>query len=151
MVKKFGGSGGATAESYLKKLNNQKWINSHKTNKIVADDEVTSRKNIEFAKDLFLSWDTDNDGQINENDIIRPLVSLGLAPDSKFARKICQALDPKHSLRKQNEALEVNLDDFIKIFKNDKISDMLMQIISRETEKRHLKYQKAVAVSDLPF
>jgi len=48
-----------------------------------------SRKNVEFAKDLFLSWDTDNDGQINEADIIRPLVSLGLAPDSKFARKIC--------------------------------------------------------------
>jgi hypothetical protein len=33
----------------------------------------------------------------------------------------------------------VSLDDFVKIFKNDKISDILMQIIARETEKRHLR------------
>jgi len=46
--------------------------------------------------------------------------------------------------------MQVSLDDFVKIFKNDKVSDMLMQIIARETEKRHLKNQKAVAVSDMP-
>jgi hypothetical protein len=48
---------------------------------------------------------------------------LGLAPDSVFARKICQALDPRSTTRKTSEPLEVTLDDFIKIFKSDKTSD----------------------------
>jgi len=34
------------------------------------------------------------DGTIEEEEAIRPLVSLGLAPDHKFARKIWQALNP---------------------------------------------------------
>jgi hypothetical protein len=47
--------------------------------------------------------------------------------------------------------MQVSLDEFVKVFKNDKVSDMLMQIIARETEKRHLRNQKAVAVSDMPL
>lgn len=62
MARRFGEGGGFTAESYLKKVNNEKWIQTRKTNKEQGEEEVTSRKNIEFAKDLFLSWDTDNDG-----------------------------------------------------------------------------------------
>lgn len=47
-----------------------------------------NRKNLEFAKDLFISWDVSGDGMISEGEVIKPLVSLGLAPDHKFARKI---------------------------------------------------------------
>ena len=52
------------------------------------------RKNIAFARDLFKSWDRDGDGRMSEGELIKPLVSLGLAPDHKFAKKICQALVP---------------------------------------------------------
>jgi Ca2+-binding EF-hand superfamily protein len=45
--------------------------------------------NVEFAKDIFISWDENGDGTMDENEIIKPLVSLGLAPDSRFARRIC--------------------------------------------------------------
>ena len=69
------------------------------------EEEAATRKNLQFAKDLFISWDNDNDGKINESDIIRPLISLGLAPDSNFARKICQALDTKSSSRKNKESM----------------------------------------------
>jgi hypothetical protein len=62
MARRFGEGGGFTAESYLKRENNKKWIQTRKTTKEQGEEEVTSRKNIEFAKDLFLSWDTDNDG-----------------------------------------------------------------------------------------
>jgi hypothetical protein len=62
MTRKFGEGEGFTAESYLKRANNRKWIQAHKTSKALEDEEIVSRKNIEFAKDLFLSWDTDNDG-----------------------------------------------------------------------------------------
>ena len=48
-----------------------------------------------FAKDLFLSWDENGNGIMDEMELIKPLVSLGLAPDRKFAHKIVQALDPR--------------------------------------------------------
>jgi Ca2+-binding EF-hand superfamily protein len=44
--------------------------------------------NLEFAKDIFVSWDENDDGLMEEDEVIKPLVSLGLAPDSKFARRI---------------------------------------------------------------
>ena len=89
---------------------------------------------------MFLSWDEDGGGTIDEAEIIKPLVSLGLAPDSKFARKICQALDPRTKLQKaRDETIEMTLEDFVRIFKNDKISDTMMAIIERETDKRHPK------------
>jgi Ca2+-binding EF-hand superfamily protein len=61
-------------------------------NPSIEDD--SNRKNIQFARDLFKSWDRDGDGSISESELVKPLVSLGLAPDHKFARKICQALVP---------------------------------------------------------
>ena len=41
--------------------------------------------NVYFAKELFASWDVDGDGTICESEVIKPLVSLGLAPDEAFA------------------------------------------------------------------
>lgn len=61
---------------------------------------MDQRKHIEFAQDLFVSWDENGDGIIDESEIIKPLVSLGLAPDSKFAHKICHALDPRTKKQK---------------------------------------------------
>jgi len=56
---------------------------------------MNNRRNIEFAKDLFISWDDDGSGVLEADEIIKPLVALGLAPDSHFARKILNALDPR--------------------------------------------------------
>lgn len=39
--------------------------------------------NMKFARDLFLSWDVDGDGGVSETELIKPLVSLSLAPDLK--------------------------------------------------------------------
>lgn len=49
--------------------------------------------NIEFAKDLFISWDDDGSGILEADEFIRPLIKLGLAPNSDFAIKLLQALD----------------------------------------------------------
>lgn len=62
--------------------------------KVLAKD-LNNRKHIEFAKNLFLSWDDDGSGVLEADEIIKPLVGLGLSSDSKFAIKILQALDPK--------------------------------------------------------
>lgn len=122
----------------------------HKNNKELDQTELQTRANLEFAKDIYLSWDENGDGNIDENEIIKPLVSLGLAPDSAFARKICQSLDPRNAKQKEKgEMISLTLDDFVRIFKNDKISDALMQVIAKESEKRHLKFHKSIQVDDL--
>lgn len=59
------------------------------------ESEDHNRKNIEFAKDLFISWDDDGSGVLDADEIIKPLIGLGLAPNSEFAILLLQALDPK--------------------------------------------------------
>lgn len=52
-------------------------------------------KNIEFAKNLFRSWDFDGSGTLEEGELLRPLVELGLAPDANFARNLLKSLDQR--------------------------------------------------------
>jgi len=80
---------------------------------------------------LFISWDDDGSGVLEAEEIIKPLVGLGLSSDSKFAIKILQALDPRND-GKGKEDLRITLRDFIKIFKNDKVSEHLVGIINSE-------------------
>ena len=73
------------------------------------EDEV-NRKNIEFAKNLFISWDDDGSGILEADEIIKPLISLGLAPNSAFAIKLLQALDPgKKGQQKEKDELRITL------------------------------------------
>jgi len=110
----------------------------HKNNKDPTAEELQNRANLEFAKDIYLSWDENGNGDMDSNEIVKPLMSLGLAPNSAFARKICQALVPRTAKQKERgEDISLTLDDFVRIFKNDKISDALMVVITRESEKRH--------------
>lgn len=92
---------------------------------------------IQFAKDLFITWDDDFSGILEAHEVIKPLVSLGLSSDSNFARKILQALDPRTKAEKAKSDLRITLQDFVKIFKTDKVSESLIAVINKETEKRH--------------
>jgi hypothetical protein len=95
----------------------------------------SNRKNIEFAKNLFLSWDDDGSGVLEAAEIIRPLISLGLSCDSKFAIKILQALDPGWTPDKDKDDLKITLKDFIKIFNSDKLGDRIVSLINKEIEE----------------
>lgn len=53
-----------------------------------ATGSSSNRKHIEFAKNLFISWDDDGSGVLEADEVIKPLVGLGLSSDSKFAVKI---------------------------------------------------------------
>lgn len=59
------------------------------------NDDEYNRKNVEFAKNLFISWDDDGTGILDADEIIKPLIGLGLAPNSDFARKLLKAIDPR--------------------------------------------------------
>ena len=81
---------------------------------------------VQFAKDLFLTWDDDNSGILDAEEVIKPLVALGLSSDSNFARKIVNALDPRTKDEKAKSDLRITLADFVKIFKADKVSESLI-------------------------
>lgn len=82
-----------------------KWMEKRKTTGTVAH---SNRKHIEFAKNLFISWDDDGSGELEAEEIIKPLVELGLSSDSKFAMKIIQALDSKQG-KSGKEDLKITL------------------------------------------
>lgn len=132
----FGPNQNLSAERYLKRSQNKRWLDLHRNKKVENQQEGTNQKDLQFAKDLFAVWDSDGNGSISENEIVRPLVSLGLAPDAKFAIKICRSLEPKNSNRKPGEPIELQIEDFLNIFKSDKVSDQLMEIVKRETKSR---------------
>jgi|LauGreDrversion4_2_1035121.scaffolds.fasta_scaffold136956_3 hypothetical protein len=66
---------------------------------------------------------------------------MGLSSDHNFARKIIQALDPsqKGKFGSSLEDMKISMQDFIKIFKQDKISENMVRIINQEalTAKHH--------------
>lgn len=101
-----------------------------------------NRKHIEFAKNLFISWDDDGSGALEPQEVIKPLIAMGLSSDSNFAKKILQALDPKYSSNPDSKAedMKISLQDFIKIFKTDKVSEHLVKVINNEvTQNRVLQ------------
>ena len=83
--------------------------------------EVSNRRHIEFAKNLFVSWDDDGSGLLEPHEIIKPLIGMGLSSYHNFARKIIQALDPsqKGKVGGVLEDMKISMQDFIKIFKSD--------------------------------
>ena len=91
-------------------------------------------------------WDDDFSGVLEAQEVIKPLVSLGLSSDSNFARKILQALDPRTKAEKNKSDLRISLMDFIKIFKTDKVSESLITVINKETDRRAKMHQKVVPV-----
>jgi Ca2+-binding EF-hand superfamily protein len=54
----------------------------------VNESDAINRKHVEFAKNLFVSWDDDGSGLLEPHEIIKPLISMGLSSDHNFARKI---------------------------------------------------------------
>jgi hypothetical protein len=55
----------------------------------IDDNKFTSGlKNLEFARELFNSWDDDGSGVLEISEIVRPLVALGLSPDETFVVKV---------------------------------------------------------------
>ena len=83
----------------------------------------------EFAKQLFVSWDVDGDGNMTEKELIKPLVSLNLAPDLRAAKLICFALDPRTD--KTQGTMELSAKDFCKILRPDYEIDRLIDVLTK--------------------
>lgn len=68
----------------VKQLHHERWLASRS----LLQKDPETLKNMSFAKQLFECWDTSGDGSISEDEALKPLVSLGLMPDYKAARKV---------------------------------------------------------------
>ena len=129
--------------TYMRGHDSGNWVRKHKFNEIrrnkAGQEDDRERKNIEFAKDLFISWDDDGSGSLEAEEIIKPLITLGLAPNSDFATRLLRAIDPSNPKRKRGDQqkkltdLKICLTDFIKIFRSSKVSDSLLGLIEKET------------------
>lgn len=98
------GKDGMSLENYMRTQQTKSWVNKHQV-KVKGDTKEMNRKVLQFAKDLFLTWDEDMGGTLDADEIIKPLVALGLASDSSFARKIIQALDQRTTEQKKKKDL----------------------------------------------
>lgn len=152
------GSQAQPAQTFITGFEQKKWIHKHQFNELRLqrdarhrEQEDIQRRNIEFAKDLFISWDDDGSGVLEADEIIKPLISLGLAPNSDFAVKLLQALDPRAKAKKQTPAdLRITLQDFIRIFRGNKVSEALFDLIQRESERRLKCFQVGMPLDEMP-
>lgn len=108
--------------------NTEKWVDKRNP----KNNRAATKKTIQFAKDLFLSWDDDGSGILEEEEIIHPLLSLGLASDSAFSRQLISTLDPKAD-KPGHDEYELTLKDFVKIFSIDKFTQKMVNMVKKES------------------
>ena len=75
---------------------------------------------------------------------------IGLSQDHHFAKNIMHSIRPQRKPKEgpddessQEEDEDIYLKDFIKIFRNDEVSDNLIKVINEE-----VNFRKAVAVTN---
>jgi len=95
-------------------------------------------KHLEFAKNLFLTWDEHSKGVIKAESILQPLTSLGLSESSdtpdhirKFLKTLVCAIASKPDSF-EIEDLRIDLLTFLKMFKTDNVSKTIAEIVKKE-------------------
>ena len=94
---------------------------------------------IETAENLFLLWDGDGEGSLSQDELIRAFVRIGLSQDHNFAKKIMYSIKkigPQLKEAQDEEEFEIKLKEFLTIFKNDEISDRVINMINQEVNNR---------------
>jgi len=104
-----------------------------KKHRIEEDKFLKTKRNIEFARDLFSIWDEDGSGKLEHDELAMPLIALGLSSDSTFVKKILRVIDAEKFL---NLGEQITIEDFAKIFKNDKFSEKVVAKIKEEVKQR---------------
>ena len=90
-------------------------------------------KNADISKKFFGIIDQNNEGGISDKEFANPLISLGLATDPGFVRKVMRILAPKkfRSFQDYKEE-ELTLKEFANLFKSDPVGERLVNAIREE-------------------
>ena len=75
-------------------------------------------------------------------EITAAFFKIGLSQDSRFAKQIISAIRGPQPEKKEydpNEQIEIKLKDFIKVFKKDEISEVMMANINKTVRENRKK------------
>lgn len=90
-------------------------------------------KNADISKRFFGIIDQNNEGGISDKEFANPLISLGLATDPNFVRKVMRILAPnKFKSQSDYKEEELTLKEFANLFKSDPVGDRLVNAIRDE-------------------
>ena len=72
---------GKPAAQHIKDVSNLDWMNKRS----LGDKNQQERAQKDFIKDIFVAIDEDGSGTMDENELVKALLSLGLSQDLNFA------------------------------------------------------------------
>ena len=88
---------------------------------------------------MFQIWDSDGEGSLSPDELIKAFVQIGLSQDHHFAKKIMYAIKPPPSKGTEANDFEIKMRDFITIFRADDVSDNVIDMINQEVNFRKRK------------
>lgn len=100
-----------------------------------------------FLKSFFDVLSNDLTGLATANDLIIPLLSLGLSNDAKHIEKALLSIFDEDSIDK----ITIDLDQFLSLFKGDKKNDIILNILDKNCkdmlkQEQEKKFAQKVAV-----
>ena len=106
---------------------------------------------LDFATLLFSSWDDEQNGTLRIRDIQEPLLQLGLSNDTNFVEKLIISFDQNAiRMNEENEQI-IRIQDFLKIFKLDKMTEKIVSIVEIEARsKRGVNLDESSVLDEQP-
>ena len=121
---------GMTAKHLLAKNDGVNWMDKRKINKFKSN-----RHHVEFAKNLFFSWNDDGSGVVRAFEIVNPLTSLGLSENCEFIQTLVAAMRQRKSRSDEIKDLKLDIMSFMKLFKSDEVSTTIAAIVREEARR----------------
>jgi len=114
-----------------------KWVSSKTSKEVLQDNQV-----IEFAKNMFLLWDSEGKGSFSVEKITEELISLGLTIDNKVIISLLESFKSKKEKKVEN----VSLDNFLRFMRGDKVSMHISKVLHNLIEHK-LNYEHPYSIS----
>jgi Ca2+-binding EF-hand superfamily protein len=128
----------------LSSIDVNRWLSKHR---LLHDNLLESKGQIEFITKLFYSWDDDGSGILELDEIAGPLIALGLAPDREFVGQLIRSIDQKF-LKKNDDQLSITINDFLKIFKKQNLGNFdLKQALNEKEQTKKAKTERYISAN----
>ena len=90
-------------------------------------------------KDIFISLDEDQSGTMDQDELVKALLSLGLSQDIVFAKRIVNILKENKLKQGKTDYLEYTFRDFEYLFREDPYGDKILSLIKTEIQTKRLE------------
>ena len=123
---------GKPAMQHLRDMDKIKWMRQRK----MPGAQQTENDQVQLMKDIFIAIDEDGSGTMDQDELIKALLSLGLSQDITFAKRILTIFKDNKIKQQQKLVkkgflhpddikidLEFTFKDFIYLFKKDAFAE----------------------------